>query len=79
MIQTRIAIIGAGLSGLYAAYLLEQANITDYLILEARNRLGGRIYTQHGFDLGATWIGPELNPELMQLVNKLKLRFFKQF
>lgn len=79
MIQTRIVIVGAGLSGLYAAYLLEQANITDYLVLEARNRLGGRIYTQHGFDLGATCIWPELNPKLMQLVNKLKLPFFKQF
>lgn len=54
MIQTRIAIIGAGLSGLYDAYLLEQANISDYLVLEARERLGGQICTQHGFDLGAT-------------------------
>ena len=37
-----VIIIGGGLSGLYAAYLLEQRGI-DYLLLEARARLGGRI------------------------------------
>ena len=37
-----IAIIGGGLSGLYAAFLLEQQGI-DYILLEARDRLGGRI------------------------------------
>lgn len=79
MIQTKIAIIGAGLSGLYAAYLLEQAKITDYIVLEARDRLGGRVYSEQGFDLGATWIWPELNPELMQLVQQLKLPFYEQF
>ena len=43
MQTTRIAIVGAGLSGLYAAYLLEQQGITDYVLLEARDTLGGRI------------------------------------
>jgi len=37
-----VAIIGGGLSGLYAAYLLEQQGI-EYILLEARNILGGRI------------------------------------
>ena len=79
MIQAKIAIIGAGLSGLYAAYLLEQAKITDYVVLEARDRLGGRVYSEQGFDLGATWIWPELNPDLMQLVHQLGLPFSEQF
>lgn len=39
----RIAIVGGGLSGLYAAYLLEQKGITDYELIEARPTLGGRI------------------------------------
>ena len=43
MQTTRIAIVGAGLSGLYAAYLLEQQGIKDYVLLEARDTLGGRI------------------------------------
>ncbi|NDP63617.1 FAD-dependent oxidoreductase [Polaromonas sp.] len=43
MQTARIAIVGAGLSGLYAAYLLEQQGIQDYVLLEARDSLGGRI------------------------------------
>ena len=35
MIKTRVVIVEAGLSGLYAAYLLEQAGV-DYLLLEGR-------------------------------------------
>ena len=42
MISVPVAIIGGGLSGLYAAYLLEQKGI-DYILLEARDTLGGRI------------------------------------
>lgn len=79
MNQTKIIIIGGGLSGLYAAYLLEQAGMTDYRVLEARDRLGGRILSRQGFDLGATWIWPELNPELMNLIHTLKLEYFEQF
>ena len=37
-----VIIIGAGLSGLYAATLLEKAGV-EYVILEARDRTGGRV------------------------------------
>jgi monoamine oxidase len=43
MQATRIGILGGGLSGLYAAFLLEQKGIKDYVLLEARDNLGGRI------------------------------------
>lgn len=43
MQTARIAILGGGLSGLYAAFLLEQKGIKDYVLLEARSALGGRI------------------------------------
>lgn len=36
MKAARIAIIGGGLSGLYAASLLEQRGIEDYVLFEAR-------------------------------------------
>ncbi|WP_188982113.1 flavin monoamine oxidase family protein [Pseudomonas matsuisoli] len=39
----RIAIVGGGLSGLYAAYALEEQGIDDYVLLEACSVLGGRI------------------------------------
>ena len=43
-----IVIVGAGMAGLAAGLLLKQAGHT-VTILEARNRLGGRVYTYHGF------------------------------
>ncbi|AHV94494.1 FAD-dependent oxidoreductase [Bordetella holmesii] len=41
--NARIVIVGAGLSGLYAAYLLARQGVTDYVVLEAREAPGGRI------------------------------------
>ncbi len=60
IITTDVLIIGAGLSGLEAARLLNQNNIGT-IVLEGRNRIGGRIWSRklknnHVFDLGAAWI-----------------------
>ncbi len=39
----RIGIVGGGLSGLYAASLLEAQNVDDYVLFEAKDTLGGRV------------------------------------
>lgn len=44
----RVVIVGAGMAGLTAGLLLHEAG-HDVTILEAQNRLGGRVYTYHGF------------------------------
>ena len=43
-----IVIVGAGMAGLTAGLLLKEAG-HDVTILEAQNRLGGRVYTYHDF------------------------------
>lgn len=82
----RVIIIGAGVSGLYAATLLENAGV-DYEILEARNRIGGRVLsgqvlasTPDGLhvDMGATWFWPDMQPELARLINQLGIPIIPQ-
>ena len=41
----QVVIIGAGISGLYAACNLIDLGIKDILILEAQNRIGGRMHS----------------------------------
>ncbi|WP_316155105.1 flavin monoamine oxidase family protein [Cupriavidus sp. BIC8F] len=45
MRSVRCVIVGGGLSGLYAATLLKQHGVGDYLLIEERDRLGGRIHS----------------------------------
>lgn len=67
-------IVGAGIAGLRAAQLLQQ-NGQGVLLLEARNRIGGRVWTDDynglPLDLGASWIqGTRGNP-IATIANQL--------
>ena len=61
--KPKVIIIGAGFAGLAAALQLHKKNI-EFVILEARNRIGGRVFS-HTIDpaenlvieLGAEWVG----------------------
>ena len=58
----RIVVVGAGIAGLAAARALA-AHGCEVVVLEARERTGGRCWTVDGIDLGAHWIhGTEGNP-----------------
>jgi monoamine oxidase len=88
-----VAIVGGGLSGLLAAWLLQRQGVRDVLLFEARESLGGRILSVDAaghavdagapaldrFDLGPSWFWPGMQPQLDQLVHELGLQRFEQF
>ncbi len=75
-----IGIVGAGLSGLLLGYRLQQAG-KAFKILEARNRIGGRIHTliadETPLEMGATWFAPK-HEFLWRLLKELGLAPYQQ-
>lgn len=74
-------IIGAGLSGLLTGYLLKKEGI-PFKILEARNRVGGRINTiyrpgEAPTEMGATWFTNQ-HQNLKALLAELEIEYFEQ-
>lgn len=55
--HTQVAIVGGGLSGLYAAWRLHRQGVRDQVLFESRERLGGRIL---GADVAGRWVAPGL-------------------
>ncbi len=76
MKQKRVIIIGAGLSGLYLASLLQKHYAIT--ILEARDRVGGRIHTVDGHDLGPSWVWSH-QKHILALISSLGLELFPQY
>lgn len=75
-----VVIIGAGLNGLLLAYLLQERYTV--VVLEARERIGGRILTveEQGthFDLGPTWIWPH-QQHIHHLIDTMGLQLFRHY
>ena len=72
-------------AGISAAKTLSEAGITDLLILEATDRIGGRMHKKNfsgiNVEIGANWVegvnGGKMNP-IWPIVNStLKLRNFR--
>ncbi|MEL6141057.1 MAG: NAD(P)/FAD-dependent oxidoreductase [Bacteroidota bacterium] len=76
-----IVIIGAGLTGLLTAFRLKDHGL-EVKIVDARNRIGGRIYTKYSdqfapTEMGATWLGQK-HTALVELLEELGLPTFVQ-
>lgn len=74
--DARVLILGGGVAGITAAHALYKQGVEDFIIVEARHELGGRMMShtfgapgrQYTVELGANWVqgtrtgkGPE-NP-----------------
>lgn len=78
----QVVIIGGGFSGIAAAKKLHQAGVS-FLVLEARERLGGRVYTkqfEQGYylDFGGQWIGPTQD-RMYELCKEHGLSYFETY
>lgn len=76
-----VIIIGAGFAGLAAAYVLKKRGIKVSL-LEARNRIGGRVFSfkpkntlDNVIELGAEWVG-ESHERVIALCKEFGLELF---
>jgi monoamine oxidase len=79
--STDVIIIGAGLAGLTAADQLT-ASGHDVLVLEGRDRVGGRLLTTEvagiPVDAGATWVAPG-HTAMRELAARFDVEFVPQF
>jgi monoamine oxidase len=80
--EADVVVVGAGISGLIAARTLLAAGLTP-LVVEADERVGGRILTEEALpgvpvELGAQWIG-DTHERMFRLAAELGLETFAQY
>lgn len=79
--EADVVVIGGGLSGLVAAREVLRAGL-EPVVLEAADRVGGRILTQDvdgiPLELGAQWIG-DTHHRMRALADELGVETYRQF
>ena len=82
--KPKVIIIGAGFAGMAAAYKLHQSKI-DFVILEARNRISGRVFSYNidpteklVVELGGEWVGNS-HHRMRELCDEFKLKLLDNY
>jgi monoamine oxidase len=78
-----VVIIGAGLSGLMAGRELRRHGVDSFVVLEARDRVGGRTLNMpigggHIVEVGGEWIGPGQD-RIAPLIDELGIGAFDAY
>jgi len=81
-LEADVCVVGAGLAGLTAARRLSQAG-RSVVVLEARGRVGGRVWTKTSgggvpVDMGACFVGPH-HDRMYALAEEMGVATFKTF
>jgi monoamine oxidase len=81
--RVEVVIVGAGLAGLTAARELVKEGCRSLLVLEARDRVGGRTLNQpigggHVVEAGGQWVGPT-QTQVLSLARDLGVKTFKTY
>jgi monoamine oxidase len=79
-VECDVCVVGAGYAGLTAGHRLSQAG-KSVVVLEARDRVGGRIWTQRlpdgsTVDRGGAWLGPR-HDAIFGLANEMGVTTYK--
>lgn len=79
--QVDVVVVGAGMAGLSAARMLARAK-KKVVVLEARDRVGGRVKSGtlagHTIDVGGMWVGPT-QTRLLAMLDEYGIKKQKQF
>jgi monoamine oxidase len=77
-----VAVVGGGLSGMAAARDLKRSGLSNFVVLEARDHVGGRTLNQHAggviVDGGGTWVNPN-QTAVIDLFHELGIERFPQY
>ncbi|QJU54809.1 NAD(P)/FAD-dependent oxidoreductase [Herbiconiux sp. KACC 21604] len=80
-LQKDVVIVGAGATGLTAAVALQRAGLS-VIVLEARDRIGGRLWTNHidgqMFEIGGQWVSPD-QTALLETLDELGLETYSRY
>jgi putrescine oxidase len=80
-VERDVVIVGAGATGLTAATQLRQAGLS-VMVLEARDRVGGRLWTDlvegQMFEIGGQWVSPD-QTALLETLGDLGLETYSRY